>query len=75
MENLEFNLSLKDGSLMPGGIDSGADLIFRLFGDDYGPPARGLAIVAKTDDGRIVRISLAPDASPRAHVKIENVED
>lgn len=71
MENLEFKLSLVDGSMMPRGIENGTELIHLLFGDDFGPPPKGLVIEARTDDGQTVRIALAADDSPHAHVGVE----
>jgi len=74
MDNVEFRLSLVDGSMMPREVDGGAELISLLFGGDFGPPAKGLVIVARTDDGQTVRIGFAADNSPRAHVSVEIVE-
>ncbi len=75
MENVEFKLSLVDDSLMPREIDGGAELINLLFGDDIGPPAKGLVIEARTDDGQTIRIGFAADNSPLAHVSVEIAEN
>jgi hypothetical protein len=61
MSNIKTSISLVDGSGMDLETYTGDQLIYRLAGDDYGPPISFLRINASTSDGKKIKLAIPND--------------
>ena len=75
MRNFRISVRTVDGGVQDVTEDSGKELIHQLVSNDWAAPPTALEIVATTDDGQKVRITVPYTDDDRVSVSIESPED